>query len=391
VDNYGNVVSLFARPQSPLAAAYDHFFFPFSRGGRTRDLPGSVETNIILIQWKANSNKSDILEQLLPPAQMATGVTPDQLVMGLKSSNGYYGVPALPFFLGYDPITEGDTLPDRANVFDNWNESYKNEILDALKRLRQAEVDRATKYMDKKTQQASRKAPGTSQTKVNPYKFSMDSGSSPAPSSPSSPSSSPSSLDGVTEYKIYLKACLVDGIIDPHELTSIEELREQNKISKQTHIETLTALGYSEKTFDEAVSKGKKAAAELEELLKLKKKFEVIPESAPTPTKDSKDKDLSQLTKKELADKCKELQLKVSGTKEELIQRIEEATGSNASGAQQPAARKKKEPKSPSSNSPPGELTKDSPKTELVAKCKELGLKVSGTKEELFERIQQKK
>jgi hypothetical protein len=49
VDNYGNVISIFARINSPCATAYDHFF-PFSRGGRTRSVPGATHTNIIMIQ-----------------------------------------------------------------------------------------------------------------------------------------------------------------------------------------------------------------------------------------------------------------------------------------------------------------------------------------------------
>jgi hypothetical protein len=66
IDPYGNVISLFAKPNSPVAPTFDHFF-PYIRGGRTRDRSGSKETNIILIQWKANSKKSDVIEQLIPP------------------------------------------------------------------------------------------------------------------------------------------------------------------------------------------------------------------------------------------------------------------------------------------------------------------------------------
>jgi hypothetical protein len=37
-----------------------------------------------MIQWKANSVKSDTLEQLLQPAELCNGLTPEQVIAALK-------------------------------------------------------------------------------------------------------------------------------------------------------------------------------------------------------------------------------------------------------------------------------------------------------------------
>lgn len=40
-----------------------------------------------MIQWKANSVKSDTLEQLLQPAELCNGLTPEQTIAALKVSS----------------------------------------------------------------------------------------------------------------------------------------------------------------------------------------------------------------------------------------------------------------------------------------------------------------
>jgi hypothetical protein len=361
LDNYGNVISLFARPNSPVAAAYDHFF-PFSRGGRTRSVPGSLETNIIMIQWKANSIKSDTIEQLLQPSDLCTGLTPEQVTNALKSSNGFYGVPAVPFLLGFDPVLDCSSVPDRGDVFANWKianveggKPFRDQIVDALVRIREAEVKREQAYIDRKQKRADRKE--NSQTKVNPYTFAVADGSAPAAAATPPPSMR------LLEYGVYLRATLVDGTLDPAEIDALAHLRDKHTITDAEHDAVLKdtglaasyadALAKANKSAAASATPSKKENARARQLESMAKAAAVtIDDEAPldrvalaearkdTGAADETNKFLKEqfdavqgklqaerlpsFTVPELRAKCRALELPVSGKKEELIARITE-------------------------------------------------------------------
>jgi hypothetical protein len=454
-DNYGNVISLFARPNSPVASAYDHFF-PYSRGGRTRSVPGSTETNIIMIQWKANSIKSDTIEQLLQPSELCTGLTPEQVINALKSSNGFYGVPAVPFLLGFDPLLDCSCVPDRSDVFANWKAAtveggkcFRDQVVDALVRVREAEVKREQAYVDRKQKRADRKE--SSQTKVNPYTFQAASASSsPAPA-----------VDiRLLEYGVFLRATLVDGQLDPAEIDALAHLRGKHGISDAEHETVLRDSGLAD-TYAAALAKAAAAAAAPAAQPKPKTKkerlLEAIAKAAATAVDDEAPVDravlsdarsatgatdetnkflseqfdavqgklqcerLAAFTVPELRAKCRSLELPVSGKKEELVARITErlmaddarvATKQSAATSIEDAlralsdaelrARAAAEKLTIPPDAAVSKLTlfrfvadsltalaalPTSNKSQLVAAARERGVAVSGTKEQLHERL----
>jgi hypothetical protein len=46
----------------------------------------------------------------------ATLAATEQVIAALTSSNGFYGVPAVPFILGYDPLVDAETVLVRRRV-----------------------------------------------------------------------------------------------------------------------------------------------------------------------------------------------------------------------------------------------------------------------------------
>merc|ERR1712176_357589 len=97
---------------------------------------------------------------------------------------------------------------------------------------------------------------------------------------------------------------------------------------------------------------------------------------------DNEDGPIEDWTKAELVDECKKLGLDQSGTKLELIERIQQKWAEKDNKNNE-----KEEAKNSSNEDGPIE---DWTKVELVDECKTLGLDQSGTKPELIERIRQK-
>jgi hypothetical protein len=360
LDNYGNVISLFARPNSPVAAAYDHFF-PFSRGGRTRSVPGSLETNIIMIQWKANSIKSDTIEQLLQPSDLCTGLTPEQVTNALKSSNGFYGVPAVPFLLGFDPVLDCSCVPDRSDVFANWKignveggKPFRDQITDALVRIREAEVKREQAYIDRKQKRADRKE--NSQTKVNPYTFAVADGSAAT-------AAAPAASMRLLEYGVYLRATLVDGTLDPAEIDALAHLRDKHTITDAEHDQVLKDTGLTA-AYADALAKANKSAAPAA--------------AAPTPTKQTARARVLESMSKAAA---------VTVDEEAPLDRVALAKAREEIGAADETNKFLKEQFDAVQGKLQAERLPTFSVPELRAKCRALELPVSGKKEELVARI----
>jgi DNA-binding transcriptional MerR regulator len=275
-----------------------------------------------------------VIEQLIPPHFLQTGVTPDQLQSALRSNNGFYGVPALPFFLGYDPVLDSETLPERGNFFDNWAQTMKNDVYNALRRLRQAELAREQKYVSRKEAKGNRRG-----VRVTPYSFNL-SNNNLAKADPK--------LEEKLEYKVFLKACLIDGTISPQEEKEIQQLRQKFKISDALHEDILKQLGYTLEDYKKALEEGVEDESdkyetflktamidknmdtkERQALEEVRKQIGIVSEEHKYLEDEYKKKDnlieidkLHQLTVAELKERCKELELKLSGKKEELIERI---------------------------------------------------------------------
>jgi len=56
------------------------------------------------------------------------------------------------------------------------------------------------------------------------------------------------------EYITYLRAVLVDDIVDANEARALDELRRKHSLSDQDHLNALKMLGYSERYFSFYVS-----------------------------------------------------------------------------------------------------------------------------------------
>ncbi|KNC46597.1 uncharacterized protein AMSG_03034 [Thecamonas trahens ATCC 50062] len=172
VDPWGNVVSPFALPGAATAKAYDHLF-PYVRGGRTRDVPGSSTSNIIMLQAKANGFKKDKFEQLIRPARLRVGLTPDMVATAYGSINGFYGTPALQFLLGYCPTSRAD-IPGASSFVQNLDDCVR-----ALLAMGERQRRREDAYRERKLRQARDKARERSRSsgrkrnavKINPYTF----------------------------------------------------------------------------------------------------------------------------------------------------------------------------------------------------------------------------
>jgi hypothetical protein len=410
-----------------------------------------------MIQWKANSIKSDTIEQLLQPSELCTGLTPEQVINALKSSNGFYGVPAVPFLLGFDPLLDCSCVPDRSDVFANWKAAtveggkcFRDQVVDALVRVREAEVKREQAYVDRKQKRADRKE--SSQTKVNPYTFQAASASSPA---------APAVDIRLLEYGVFLRATLVDGQLDPAEIDALAHLRGKHGISDAEHETVLRDSGLAD-TYRAALAKATAAAAaapaaQAKPKTKKERLLEAIAKAAATAVDDEAPVDravlsdarsatgatdetnkflseqfdavqgklqcerLAAFTVPELRAKCRSLDLPVSGKKEELVARITErlmaddarvATKQSAATSIEDAlraltdaelrARAAAEKLTIPPDAAVSKLTlfrfvadsltalaalPTSNKSQLVAAARERGLAVSGTKEQLNERL----
>jgi len=58
------------------------------------------------------------------------------------------------------------------------------------------------------------------------------------------------------EYRIFLKACLVDGTVDPSERKALSELRSKNGITDNKHKEILKELDWTLEDFEAIVKEG---------------------------------------------------------------------------------------------------------------------------------------
>merc|ERR1712176_410315 len=97
---------------------------------------------------------------------------------------------------------------------------------------------------------------------------------------------------------------------------------------------------------------------------------------------DNEDGPIEDLTKSELVDECKTLGLDQSGTKPELIERIRQKWAEKDN-------RKKEKDEAKNSDEEDGPI-EDWTKAKLIDQCKILCIDQSGTKPELIERINQK-
>jgi hypothetical protein len=99
------------------------------------------------------------------------------------------------------------------------------------------------KYVAKKTAKSKKSPSSASNTKVQPYLFTMMG------------EVSKGSEDGLMEYTVYLKACLVDGVLASVELDSLLSLRSKHGITIEQHKHILQQIEYTEQDYEEAIQK----------------------------------------------------------------------------------------------------------------------------------------
>jgi hypothetical protein len=63
-------------------------------------------------------------------------------------------------------------------------------------------------------------------------------------------------LEEKLEYKVFLKACLIDDTISPQEEKEIQQLRQKFKISDGVHEDILKQLGYTLEDYKKALEEG---------------------------------------------------------------------------------------------------------------------------------------